>query len=175
MIRADESNMSGSSTSSSRMGSSRGSGRQTTSVCAFWLGHRAFALDTSILGGVVSVDEVTPVPGAAQAILGLFNLRGTPVALIDLASVVEEPAKLLADGNKTALILRPGANILAGLLIDRMELVVRLDHGHFTLGDPSEDSPIVQGFFEVESRGGMILTVLDADVLLQQLEKMKYR
>ena len=47
-------------------------------------GSSASPSPADIVGEVVPVEALTPVPLAPPAILGLFNLRGTPVALVDL-------------------------------------------------------------------------------------------
>lgn len=59
------------------------------------------------------------------AILGLFNLRGMPVALIDLAAVLEIPSGVVRHSEtRVALVLRGRSGPLAAALIDRMEMVV---------------------------------------------------
>src|SRR5687768_6740409 len=81
----------------------RGSGSSTASgggptleryqhnLCAFWLGEHCYGLQTALVGEVVTVEALTPVPLAPAPVRGLFNLRGAPVALVDLAQVLELP------------------------------------------------------------------------------------
>src|SRR6185295_1390429 len=74
-----------------RSGSTTASGggppveRYPHNLCAFWLGEHCYGLQTALVGEVVTVEALTPVPLAPPPVRGLFNLRGAPVALVDLA------------------------------------------------------------------------------------------
>jgi purine-binding chemotaxis protein CheW len=158
--------------------SSRGSTGQTStrSLCAFWSGERAYALETAIVGEVLNVDTFIPVPGTPPAILGLFDLRGTPVALVDLEAVLGLPgAQRASPRGDTVLVLRKEDALVAGVLIDRMELVIQAGQGTFTPRDSSDEDPIAQGFLDLESRGGLVLTVLDSAALFHRLDQLKFR
>lgn len=162
-----------------RSGSGSGSGAYAeeglnTSLCAFWLGSKCFALDTKLVGEVVTVEAVTPVPKSHAAVLGLFNLRGTPVALVDLSAVLELSEAAAAKEVRTALVLKSGG-LMAAALIDRMEAVIPVGRGRFSPREGGEEDPVVQGFLEVSLRGGIVLTVFDAAKLLERIEALKYR
>jgi purine-binding chemotaxis protein CheW len=153
-----------------------GSGRKTSSsstgrgLCTFWLGARHFGLDVSLVGEVVTLDTIASVPASPPAVRGLFNLRGTPVALLDLSVVLDlEAAK--SEGSTTALVLR-NDELLLGLVIDRMEAVTASDRGTF-VERGAEDHPAVSGFLELAALDGEkkeVVTVLEPAVLLERLE-----
>ena len=147
-------------------------------VCAFWLGRRCFGVDIRIVREVVTIDSVMPVPISPPELLGLFNLRGTPVALIDLARVLDLPATERPDAaavkSRSAFVLRSTA-LTAALLIDRMEIVLPVSPEFLTAADAADEHPAVLGFFEAGSRGGLMITVLDADGLLERFDKLKFR
>lgn len=151
------------------------SGAAAQSLCAFWLGEKAYAVDTRIVGEVLNVSTFIPVPGTPPAVLGLFNLRGTPVSLVDLGAVLGLPPSAPRPVSRAVLVLRHRETILTGVLVDRLELVVQAGLGVFTPRDPSDDSAVVQGFLEIESRRGLVVTVLDSAVLFQSLERLKFR
>lgn len=164
--------------SGSGTGTGTGSGSQrhlNSSVCAFWVSERCYAIETSLVGEVVNIEQVTPVPMAPPAILGLFNLRGMPVALIDLAQVLELPSgSARASESRVALVLRGKSGPLAAALIDRMEMVVPPGGGVFTPRSANEH-PAVHGFLSVDVRGGLVLTLVDSAALMQRLERLKSR
>jgi chemotaxis signal transduction protein len=161
---------------------SRGSGFSTT-PCAFWLGQQCFAVAAEVVGEVVSVEAVTPVPLSPPAVLGLFNLRGTPVALVDMARALTltgagdlEP--LRAGQTRTALVLRPGDghDFVLGALIGRMEMVVPPGRGTFRpRSESSEESPLVEGFLEVSDRGALVMTVLSTPEIVGRLSALRLR
>jgi purine-binding chemotaxis protein CheW len=148
-------------------------------VCAFWLGRRCFGVDIRIVSEVVTLEAVMPVPISPPELLGLFNLRGTPVALIDLARVldlpeIERPEAAVAAKARSAFVLRP-TTLTAALLIDRMEIVLPVSREFLTPADAADEHPAVLGFFEAGSRGGLMITVLDADILLERFDQLKFR
>src|SRR5438128_15054 len=76
-------------------------------ICSFWLGTRCFGLDVGLVGEVVTATGVAPVPMTPRCVRGLFNLRGMPVALVDLAEVLEFASQSTKEAAEpTALVLR---------------------------------------------------------------------
>ena len=149
-------------------------------VCAFWLCGDCFALDIGLVGELVTVDQVAPVPLSKSAMLGLFNFRGTPLALIDLAEILEIPASkrseiTVGDGKPYPVLVIRASNLMAGVLIDRMEIVLEIGRGVLSRPKAGGDNPLVQGFLEADNRGGLFVTVLDTAALLQRLEQLKYQ
>jgi purine-binding chemotaxis protein CheW len=151
-----------------------------STLCAFWLGNQCFALAASVVGEVVPVDALTPVPLAPAAVRGLFNLRGTPVAAVDLSTALALPDLPAADEPRpgqpvTALVVRSG-ELVVGALIRRMEMVVPAGRGRFRpRGDSGEESPLVAGFLEIAERGSLVLTVLASEELLDRLAALRLR
>ncbi len=154
-----------------------------TTLCGFWLGEQCFAIAADVVGEVVPVESVTPVPLAPPAVLGLFNLRGTPVALVDLVRALAltgtgESEPLRPGQPRTGLVLRPrGVNdFLLGALITRMEMVVPAGRGRFRpRSESNEESPLVEGFLEVSDRGAFVMTVLSTPEILSRLSALRFR
>jgi purine-binding chemotaxis protein CheW len=148
-------------------------------LCAFWLGEHCYGLETTLVGEVVEVDAVAPVPLAPAAVRGLFNLRGTPLALVDAVRVLDLPEPPMLDEARpgrplVALVLRTEAIVL-GLLIRRMEMVISGGRGVFSAPEPaSAEHPVVAGFLELPDRGGLTVTVLDPEALLGRLDRLRY-
>jgi len=152
---------------------SNATGASTTShagVCTFFLGDRHFGLDVGLVGEVVSVAEVAPVPMSHGSVRGIFNLRGTPVALLDLGEVLALDGGRIRDA-RTALVVRR-EDLLVGFVIDRMEAVVPEGRGVFT-DATADDHAAVRGFLELEDARG-IVTVLDPTALLERIEATRF-
>jgi chemotaxis signal transduction protein len=151
--------------------------RLPTSLCAFWLGSQCFALDVSLVGEVVTVEQVVPVALSPAPLLGLFNLRGTPVALVNLAAVLEidgdAESAPEADRRITALVLRPN-EVLAAVVIDRMEVVLTKGREVQSLPPTTEDKSFVKGFVAIDDPSRLTVTVLDAPAVVQRLERLKF-
>jgi len=145
-------------------------------LCTFWIGPRCYALDVDMVGEVVSVEQTVEVPLTPPALLGLFNLRGTPVALVDLAAILELGATARVDEQaegkaKLAMILR-SSGLTVGAVIDRMESVVA--PGREVLVRARQgDNPVVKGFIERSADPSRGVTVLAPEVVLDRLSRMK--
>jgi chemotaxis signal transduction protein len=151
----------------------------TSTLCAFWLGQQCYAVGAEIVGEVVAVEALTPVPLAPPAIRGIFNLRGTPTAVVDLPRALElpitAPAEPRAGQGMAALVLRAG-DILVAALIDRMEMVVPPGRGRFRARtEGHEESALVQGFLEIGEPRALVLTVLGADEIMARLAELRFR
>ncbi len=162
----------GSQTSDARSsGGRRQSAVFQTNVCTFRLGGRSFALDVAIVGEVVSITTIVAVPLAQPSVRGLFNLRGTPVPLIDLSSLIDSHAGPPLEKPGVALVVR-SHDMTVGLPVDHLDGVVSAGRGTFVPSDAAEEHPIVQGFLELE--GHPIVTILEPRALIERLSAMKY-
>jgi chemotaxis signal transduction protein len=155
-----------------RSSSQTGRGGLTNPLCAFWLGGRCLGLDVSLVGEVVALAGTTPVPRANPAVRGIFNLRGAPVVVLDLARVLD-----LGDGGSAAhgvgLLLRTNEIVAAGE-IERVEAVIPAGRGEFVDRDAAGDHPAVRGFLDDRAHGGHVVTVVDAEALVQRLKALRY-
>src|SRR5262245_43307592 len=81
---------SGGSGGGSGKGSGRGRGaRAGQYVCVFWLGGDRYALDAVLVREVVAVPALLPVPMTPPWLLGLCNLRGVALAVVDLGGALD--------------------------------------------------------------------------------------
>src|SRR4051812_28257222 len=149
-----------------------------SALCTFVLASgaraRQFGLDVSLVGEVVTVEDVASVPRSPTAVRGIFNLRGTPVALLDFSAVMGLDEIVRDDtGSRIALVVRT-EELLVGLEIGRMESVVARGRGRFS--EPStRDHPAVRGFLELDDDADKrVVTVLEPAVLLERLEAVRF-
>jgi purine-binding chemotaxis protein CheW len=148
-------------------------------VCAFWLGGRCFGLDIRWVGEVVALEAVTRVPSARPAIRGLFNLRGEPVVVLDLAEILElghrdqptGPATDQATG-KIGLVLRIG-ELTAAAQVERVESIIPPGRGELSPRGDGEHRAVI-GLLDDRASGGRIVTVLDSELLIERLHALRY-
>jgi chemotaxis signal transduction protein len=164
-----------SSTGASAGGGLRGPRPFELGVCVFFIGGERYGLDVALVGEVVAVEHVIAVPGAPAGVLGLFNLRGTPVALLELSRVLDlghaTPAALPAE--PTALVLVGPGGIVAAARVDRVGAVVQADRATPMPHERAADHAAVEMLLETETHG--VVTVLDGAALLAALERIKFR
>ena len=146
-----------------------------SSLCVCWLGERCFALDTQLVGEVVTVEDKIPVPLAVSAVRGVFNLRGEPVPLVSLAEVLGVAVRdKRASKSNAAIVLRAG-ELVVGLLADRMEVVLPERQGRLTPPASQEDQTIL-GFLELsEGELTTVVSVLDAPRVVERLAALGFQ
>jgi purine-binding chemotaxis protein CheW len=137
----------------------------STRACAFTLGGHCFAVDVTEAREVVVFDGVTPVPLAPSFVLGLANLRGTVMPVVDLAPLLGLPARE-ARGQTLGLVLGHGPWTAAAAV----DAVLGLEPLQVSEGD-GEAAPTRGGGFVAAGTAGAdgSITVLDAGAMLTAL------
>jgi chemotaxis signal transduction protein len=84
-------------------------------ACVVVMGGRPFAVAVAEAREVVVLDTTTPVPGAPRALIGVMNLRGSVMPVVDArpllglaATATSRRALVLADGARRAAVLIEG-------------------------------------------------------------------
>lgn len=85
-------------------------------VLEFSLAYERYALETSWVREVYPLKELTPLPCTPAFILGIINVRGQILAVIDLKRFFNLPNKSLSDLNKVIILRHRGLEV--GLLAD---------------------------------------------------------
>jgi purine-binding chemotaxis protein CheW len=81
-------------------------------ACVVVLGGRRFAVDVADAREVVMLDATTPVPGAPAVVVGVMNLRGNVLPVVEARPLLGLPVRaatdralVLADGERRAAVL----------------------------------------------------------------------
>jgi purine-binding chemotaxis protein CheW len=122
--------------------------------------HYALAVEDVL--EVAELGDVTPVPGAGAAVLGVRNLRGQVLPVVDLATVFE-----LSPAQPERVVIAERGGLRAGLAVDAVDGV--------------EDLP--EASEEVESRhlagaalaDGALVGVVDVGSVLTAVEESNAR
>lgn len=73
-------------------------------VVEFLLAHERYAIETAYIREAYPLKELTPLPGTPPFVLGIINVRGQILSLIDLKKFFELPEKGITDLNKVMII-----------------------------------------------------------------------
>jgi purine-binding chemotaxis protein CheW len=146
-------------------------------LCAFWLGGRCFGLDIRWVGEVVALESITRVPNARAAIRGLFNLRGEPVVVLDIAEILELGPRDSSPASgpttdKIGLVLRMG-DLTAAAQVERVESIIPPGRGELSPRGDGEHRAVI-GLLDDRASGGRIVTVLDSELLIERLHALRY-
>ena len=85
------------------------------------------AVDASIVEEVVRLRHTTPVPHAPDYLIGVMNLRGKIVSVIDLARKLDLGAT--EPGEESRVYIVRDRSELVGLLVERAADVIEIDGG----------------------------------------------
>jgi len=97
-------------------------------ACVIMLGGRPFAVDITEAREVVVLDATTSVPGAPAALVGVMNLRGSVLPIVEVRPLLGLPV-CAADGRPHALLLAD-ADRRAAILIERVLGLATVAHMH---------------------------------------------
>jgi purine-binding chemotaxis protein CheW len=87
-------------------------------VLAFSLSGEIYAVESEHISLVMPLSQYTPLPGTPAHVLGIVNVRGRIVSVLDLRVLFELPIGGLSDKNFLAVLQGPEMEF--GLLIDRV-------------------------------------------------------
>lgn len=84
----------------------------------FQLAYERYAIETKYIQEVIPLKEITPLPMAPKFVLGLINLRGEVMSVLDIRKFFDLPGEPLSDLNRV-MILKDGP-MSFGVLVDRI-------------------------------------------------------
>jgi purine-binding chemotaxis protein CheW len=114
------------------------------------------------------VPEVTPTPYAPSHFLGIFNLRGQVISIVDLRLKLSIKAKDNAE--TTVIILDLGDSVL-GLVVDAVNSVINPSKEHLS-EPPNMESTKHMGFVtKVYRKDDNLILILDIEKILSKDER----
>ncbi len=140
-----------------------------------------FKLDTETYGinvmqvqEVLRYTEIAPVPGAPSYVLGIINLRGNVVTVIDTRSRFGLESSEITDN--TRIVIIEAEKQVIGILVDSVAEVVYLKASEIDVAPNvgnDDSAKFIQG---VSNRDGELLILVDLDQLLSddEWEELKH-
>jgi purine-binding chemotaxis protein CheW len=77
---------------------------ETIEIVAFTLAAETYAIESAFVREVYPLKDFTPLPGVPSYILGIINVRGQILPVIDLKKFFNLPEKGLGDLNKVIIL-----------------------------------------------------------------------
>ena len=136
-------------------------------ICLISAGGELFAIEMGNVREVFEVEAITPVPGMPAALVGVANLRGIVIPLVDLRHVLGLP--VAGPQPPYAVVVRHGTRQL-GMLIDRVPEIRTIQREHFLPAikqNQGSAQPFVSAVLRVEDRMG---GVLEVPMVFEQVE-----
>lgn len=138
----------------------------TVRLLVFRVGDLVCATEVDRVREILPKLPATRLPGAPPAVVGVANVRGTLVTVVEGWRVLNRGGAEGPDAGATAVLVEVGAGRkLAALLVDEVMDLVAFDSEALDqrLALPGLDPTLVRA---VGRRAGSVFVVLDADALL---------
>ena len=130
----------------------------------FRLENEKYGINVMMVQEVLRVTEIAPVPGAPDYVLGIINLRGNVVTVIDSRKRFGLQAKDMDDS--TRIVIIESENQVVGILVDSVAEVVDIRASEIEQAPnvgTEESAKFIQG---VSSIDGELLILVDLNKLL---------
>jgi len=135
----------------------------------FKLENETYGIDVMQVREVLRCSEISPVPGAPAYVLGIINLRGSVVSIIDTRSrfglAFKEP-----DDAARILILEAGEQHVVGFLVDSVHEVMQLRAAEMESAPDTGSGETARFIMGLANRKDGLLILVDASKLLSDEE-----
>ncbi len=134
----------------------------------FRLDKEKYCINVLLVQEVLRITEIAPVPGAPSYVLGIINLRGNVVTVVDTRRRFGLTLKEVDDASRI-VIIEVNGNVI-GMLVDSVADVVDLRKSEIEAAPnvgTEESSKYIQG---VASRESELLIVVDLNKFLSEQE-----
>lgn len=135
--------------------------QEFTEIIVFCLASEIYGIETSFVREVFPLKDLTPLPGTPPFVLGIVNVRGQILSVLDIKKFFNLPCSGLGELNKMIIIHNDSMEF--GILAD--EIIGIQD---ILLGELQETLPTLEGIKKEYLKGiaSNRLIVLDAEKLL---------
>lgn len=135
----------------------------------FHLAEETYGVNVMQVQEVLRVPDVAPVPGAPAQVLGIINLRGNVVTVLDARKLLGLAANEVTDNTRVVIV--EAGKLRVGLLVDSVAEVVNIATSDIdpppTIGK-DDGSRYILG---VRSSADQIIILIDLDKLIREDER----
>ena len=134
-------------------------------LVGFMIGDEEFSVPILSIQEIIKPIEWTRVPRTPEYVLGVFNLRGTVIPLIDLRKKFGLQSEKMTDN--TRFMVMKNHSETAGFVIDRLTEAIRLKKHEIGPAPETamQEKTMIEG---VGKQDDKILTILKVDKLLER-------
>lgn len=98
---------------------------QTLEIIAFRLNEQEFCVKTTAIREIRGWAAATPIPHAPADVVGVMNLRGVVIPIIDLA--LKLGMKSIAPTERSAIVVAEINGVAMGLVVDSVSDILTID------------------------------------------------
>lgn len=137
----------------------------------FELEEEIYAVEIGMVQEVIRNTSVAAVPGSSENILGILNLRGKVVTVMDTRRKLSLSSVEINPKNRIILISNSGEEV--GLLVDSVQEVVDIPQDEIDNAAPAKDFSSNKYFDGVVQHNGVLIIMLNIkNVIESELENL---
>ncbi len=130
----------------------------------FRLDDESFGINVMLIQEVLRVTDIAPVPGAPDYVIGIINLRGNVVTVIDTRMRFGLPPRDFDDA--TRIVIIETENQTVGIVVDSVAEVVDIYSNEIETAPNVGNDETARYIEGVVSRGEELLILVDLNKLL---------
>ena len=138
-------------------------------LVVFELGDESYAVDISRVQDINRMQEITEIPHAPESVVGVINLRGRVIPVIDLRKRFGLPEAVHTKDTRIVVVHLEGN--LIGVIVDAVSQVLRISADIVEPPSPvlaGVDSRYLRGIAKLDDR---LVILLDLDFVLSRREQ----
>lgn len=135
-------------------------------IIVFRLGERTYGFSTDRVEEITTILTTTKVPHAPEWTVGLVNLRGQVMTLVDLDKLLNETSTSEENWYKNTIIIHTEENPIA-LKVGPVIGVTDVEESEFQLS--GEEESVISGYLSVYDS---IVSVIELDEIFKEKEEV---
>jgi purine-binding chemotaxis protein CheW len=130
----------------------------------FSLGTEEYAVPILKVKEVIEIPDITPIPHTPRHYMGIMNLRGLVISIIDLRLKVKGIAQEI--GKKNAVIILDFGSFCFGVAVSSVNRVIPIEHDEVKERPPMESMESLEYIQGVVYRDKRLILILDVSKAL---------
>ena len=141
-------------------------------ICLFSIGKDTYAIPVDVLTEIIIPQKIFPIPTTPSHVLGVINLRGNIVPIVDIRPALSLPQQSVPG---QIAILKLGA-VMLGIVVDNVSAVIPVPESSIrTLPDDAAEKQTANGnrarFLKgTIRRDGGVVALLDIDRVVDEIK-----
>lgn len=137
----------------------------------FLLGGQRFAVPIRLVQEILAPPPITPVPGAPDWLLGVFNRRGDIMSAVDISPRVHAPSKGRTPSSR--LLVVATRQFTLGVLVDSVEEILSIAEEDTVAAESVRGA--ASSVSRALLRNGNLISILDIEPILTSEEFLAYQ
>lgn len=135
----------------------------------FRVDNELYGIDVMQVKEVLRYSEITPVPGADVSVMGIINLRGNVVTVIDTRQMFRMP-RAQPDDETRIIVVEFNESEVIGLVVDSVDEVLNLPQNEVERAPSASGDETSKRFVQgVCYHNGLLIILLDLSKMLSTI------